>query len=549
MRMRTLTSILIACVATCAGLLGGGVAQAAGFAPLEPKCSVLTQAVAAPKLDAAFFKKPGVKVWASSGGATGVFFIEGPNAAGVTETYVVKFEEKVEAGVVASRRIFETYGVPHDRLLKEYTKPKDIKALFDAIKAKRSTVEASRLARFDGRVAFEAGLFDAGRAPKVALVTQFLPALAGAASFGEALTPPNDGSMATPQGVAKARLQFILALQALNMPHNQKLLGYLFVMDSFLGNGDRLLGPDKNLGNLFLAAGTDSTPCLVAIDNEAHAPAGSYLVAVNYADKLNSAGADPAKTQKSEKKDMKLTADMYLTAVLGRYKDGVTYKNSVGPLWAFNGDFLYGRPADPKKANDKKEALETCDPVNEVSTNSSLKMWIRRMFRAEFIGIINDMAKAIPDGSVSVLNFDYTEDGLISNAAATKYKTVCHSVIGINYKDSAGKTVSQSIKIDWLWFDQYFAEGALFATRDIGNVATMKTSIATALKGLPTKNVDVAASALEARSQFVSYVMGGEDPDTVIATMLAKHKKEAYAKDIAGSATSYVFVGDHWEPK
>jgi hypothetical protein len=535
---------LCAAAALAMTCLAPTMAQAIGFDALEPRCDGVNQDVKAPKFDLAFFKD--AKVWASSSGTTGVYFLEKKKTVKgelKTETYVVKFEPKLDAGVTVSRRFLQTYKVPHDRLLVEYTDATNIRSLFDGIADVRRArrIDADKAAKFDARFAALAELFKSkDTAPQKVIVTQFLPSLAGASSFGDALSPDNDARMQTLAGKAAAQMRFMKALDALNMPHNQKLLGYLFMMDAFLGNGDRLLGPDKNLANIFMAAGDDGTPCLVAIDNEAHAPAGAYLATVNYADKLNSQPIPQDRPHKSPK--LSMTASDYLSAVLGRYKDGVTYKNSVGPLWAFNGAFL-GRVA----AADKVARRETCDPVDRLVTNVSFPMWIRRMFRAEFVNIINGMAGPIE--GVSVVNLGHNGRMAVANPQADGFQSVCYNDITVNYIDEDGDPMQFSVRIDWLSFDQYFAEGAGLASRDLADVAAMKKAIATALKGMPTKNTDLVASALEARSQFFANVRAGEDPDSIIDTMLVANKKEAYAKAVSVSATTFTYVGDHWEPK
>jgi len=526
-------SVAAALVMTC---LAPAMAQAVGFGALEPKCDSINRDIKAPKFDLAFFKD--AKVWASRTGTTGVYFLEKKKTVKgelQTETYVVKFEAKLDAGVTVSRRFFKAYKVPHDRLLVEYTDATNIRSLFDGIGDTRRArrIDADKAAQFDSSFAKLAKLFESkDTAPQKVIVTQFLPSLAGASSLGDALTPDNDPKKQTPEHKAAAQMRFMAALGALNMPHNQKMLGYLFMMDAFLGNSDRLLGPTKNLGNIFLAAGADETPCLVAIDNEAHAPSGAYLLTASYAEQLGQQDVDEDRPQKSPK--LSMTATDYLTAVLGEYRDGITGKYSAGPLSAFSGQFL-----GAVNAADKVAQKETCDPVDEVATNASFQMWIRRMFRVEFIKLINGMAKHI-DG-VSVVNSDHTGKTVVANPQARGFQTVCYSDVTVDG--------GQTIRIDWLWFDQYFAEGALFASRDLADVPAMKSAIATALKGMPTKKTDMIASALEARSQFFAHVRAGEKPNFIIALMLEANKKEAYAKAISVSATTFIYVGNHWEPK
>jgi hypothetical protein len=254
----------------------------AGFSGIDQDCQDAAVRVTAPKFDAAYFNQL-TEIWASSDGQTGVFFLRGASG-----TYVLKFEDGINVGALVARRMLKSLNVPSDTMVADFTDVGKIETIFNGIvnaAARVGIPDARRKSRFDElKDRLQAKFSNAPiNPPRQLMVTQFLTSYEGAPSLGAALLPGADiGSLDATQKTRRAK-QFFGAVKALGNPHNQRFLGYLYVVDILLGNNDRFLRTLSNWNNVFLAQGTNDAACLVAIDNEAHAPLASYIAMARYA--------------------------------------------------------------------------------------------------------------------------------------------------------------------------------------------------------------------------------------------------------------------------
>lgn len=519
----------------------------AGFVGLDNRCSELLSRDAAPKLNDNFINSL-TSVWASSDGKNGVIFLR--NAAA---TYVMKIEETPDVGVTVSRRILTSLRVPSDMVLVEVNKRRDIQTFYTKLKnalannpnlvpAGKAQTLARRLTQLDNKD------------QRTLIITKFLTSYRDAPNLGVAMLPPQDPAdidVATPVGRVAALRRFSAAMEALGSPHNQKLLGYLYMMDVLFGNEDRYFRDAPNLANVYIAAAgsgvlpgiPDGIPCLAAIDNEARAPSQKYMAMNRF---LNGARAGQAVGESVTWPRQDITAKDYLDLLMGFNKDqSKADKPTIGPLLSLTGDFYNWRKLQPaEQFSDQNK----CDDVAQTNVPVSVPLAVRRRFRAKLVAMINDMQPSLSEwagaGANIVSNKRFGQQNW-GPTVQSGFDEVCSTAVTYILNQGQFRQV-----LNWPEFDKFFAQGVAEATKDMNNMADMQGKIGLAFVGLPThKMVDVSVSGLLARAQFINYVARGTLPKTVIDRMLIDNKKEAYAKGGSIDQTTYVWVGDYWEPQ
>ena len=530
-----------------AALAPAAPAQAA-FDGLEPKCAFGADTLPAPRFDDNFFKSL-TGIWASNDGRTGVFFLRGPSA-----TYVVKFESSVDVGVTVSRRLMRQMKLPHDQIVAEFTDAGDIARFADAIgkaAANKALVEPDRAASLQRRARELADSFaNNGVKPLKVLVTQFLSAQLSAPNLGVALLQDPALDLSGAQGQAIATRRFAAAVDAISMPHNQRVLGYLYGVDALLGNEDRFFRETPNLANVFLAAGERGAACMAAIDNEARAPAGPYLAINQYLIQRGKGPQPPEGTVEPVAKQM-ITARTYLDQLMTNYKDDANADHpSIGPQWSLTGDY-YLRNKVPAET---QIAADTCDDVSiatQASSRTKLPAWIVRRIRATFVQSVTTMGGAIdkwaPQQTPAVVNADAA--GRSFGRTRPAFDAVCKSDVRIPYVSDNGGSTNMIRTIDWKIFNKNFSAGVESALMDMGDVAAMKVALKGAFAGLPNyASTDVSQVGLLARSQFIAHFNAGVPPALIVDKMLLDQAKEDYAQP-ASFQGKIVRAGNFWLPK
>lgn len=538
-----------------------GVAHAdfASYPSFDPNCAQVGQAGRPPSLDRKFFN--GLRVRASGDGTTGVFFLERGQ-----QTYVLKFEDELALGVTASHRFLAAMLVPHDTTLAEFMQPDIIRALYDEVNTaavtSMATLTADQQDRLKGRLDRLNKMFaSSGTAPKKVIITQFLKAKEGMSSLGAGLELPREINRLSPEDLVTVVKQFRASVKALGNPHNQGLLGYLYVVDSFLGNEDRLVKPSANLANVFVAQGENDTACLVAIDNDAFAPTSSYVASMlgipknNPRPKITTDNSknppvdieEPELSSKSGK--FSLSSSDYLDAVLNNFKDQYSGRLFTGPDAAVTGMY------NDKK---KKKPPVSFPPVCDAIADDQLLHRIGRFIRQQIVTTLNSDMNILDNAEEVVFNaaadnFDVGEVRILpdKNGKIAGLENVCSTRINIGYVDGDnenGTMISESI--NWKDFDANFALGAQLAMADIAKIdvvskqagaENMRDTIAAMLADLPIgKYSPVSPSPFIARALYYKYLLGGIAPVDIKTVLLQNHKKEAFTTSISVSGLKYL---------
>lgn len=543
------------------GLIVNSAPAAAGFQALSRDCAIVSPPppTANVQFGADFFNSV-TSITASKDGRTGVFFL----TTNQNSTYVFKFADSINAGDIVSRKILKAMDLPIDTLIQHSINPPSILAAFNAIKQRASLVPSDNRARFNTLMSRLQNRFTVSNPPKLLMVTAFLRAYQGASSLDDAVSAP-DYFRDDQQRVA-FRAKFLGAARALSLPHNQRLLGYLYATDIWLGNVDRFLRPIPNLRNIFIAQGANNTPCLVAIDNEAHAPSPRYMAMINYANgkraivpKTTGTGGqeltlknvangftfDPqvngaAPTFETSALDRKWIAQVfandtrvfptvgsfvaaagtqiqgdaafvrpqtYLESLLHNYSDplGSAADKIFGPAAVLDGEAFRGGNNLP--INQDAPSAVNCQP--NWKNNPNAMRGTSRVVRYLRTKIVLRLIRGKDNLGITFAGQPQLANGTIFDGATQ----MCRTRVTVN---------GTVVDIDWTEFDRNFYEGAAQGMSDIANDAYLQTILGPAFPGdardPSTISVsDVSRDALKARSLFISQIASHPDLSAVDA--------------------------------
>jgi hypothetical protein len=445
-----------------------------------------------------------ITVKASADGQTGVFFVGWRG-----ETYVVKFEASDNQGVSVSRDVMREFAVPHDALTGQSRDPAVIRATFDKIAA--AAPPAAAATDFDRRLRALRERFDLpALQPRTVIVTKFLTAFNGMPHLSAGLRMDPRYQHLNQAAQLTAIRHFAGAVDGLSKPHNQGLLGYLYIIDAFLGNQDRMMQARPNLGNVFVAAGAAGTPCFVAIDNEGFAPSQAYLAMLESLPPGVVPNPDPNNPTVIEvKRRITLRAADYYDLLMGPYLDRTSTRAWTGPAAAFTG--VYG-----PDAGDVAKTIAPCGPPDaghdrHVSRIARFHRWMLVDALNRSFETLNRKTRNAPLPILTAASFvNHAVNGLelydVRGTVAFSDET-CRSEIKLTYADPAGNN-ALDVAIDWSAFDNNFTAGARQAMVDLQNVGDLDRRLTTIFgTAAPPEYTDMSKAALMARAYFIRFYM------------------------------------------
>ncbi|MCA0920125.1 hypothetical protein [Pseudooceanicola nanhaiensis] len=388
----------------------------------------------------------GFRVGHSSNGRDGVFFLRVDTAPHAT--YTVKFMEGLDPGVAVARKLLTLAQIPHDRLRAVSTDAVAVQTIAQRLRvaAKQRRYMLPQTSPEDQekrRQEIDLKLDEVLGAPafKTLLITDLVPAAQGLGDLQRLLAveqdTPTDDKVLEHAG-------FVLALKALSMEENQRMLGALFVLDVFLGNPDRLVPGHLNLGNLMVTEPKPGIYCLSAIDNDAYAPDPEYVAIETYLpDKiLTMASMDPASKVRVGPVPQSEYYRYLLEAGQG-YILPYVYE-FTGPVTAF----------DPARHAGAVEYVPCYNPAKAAARPFGL---MPRELAAEFRASIEEV---MSDSLAELRSRQKMEDEGMNRCSLDFLISIPHKSIPLKIEVPDDLAGFHDIKLNWEAFERNMLEGA-----------------------------------------------------------------------------------------